>query len=524
MSGDRQQLKTPPFRGIGALLDEHRRRAPDNIAIIDVERDLAVTFAQLADAVDDLGLQLQQRGIERGSRVILAGSHGIERLMLWLGLWRIGAVVCPLDLSFVKPSVFAHVVATLRPPMILAPAGESPLPVAHEGVQVASYGHWSDDDASADIVLRLGSARPPGALGLDADASLHDIACISCTSGTTGNPKLVVYDHLSYWENGLDSAEMLALGPQDRLLEYRSFDWYSAQILSLMPFLQTGLTLCVARRFSRTRIFSWIAHYGVTVSVGVPAVVNILLQAPVDAGQGALASLRAMTCSSAPLSRLQWQRFEERYGIHMFNLYGSSEAGWICGNRPTQYRIGTVGIPAPHIGFAIVDANGEPCAAGQEGNVVVSGAKLALGLLRADGALDPIRGAPYYTRDAAIRDEDGFVRMLGRMDDLIIRGGVKIAPQEIEEVLLGHEAVHEAAALGVPDEIYGQEPACFVAAIPGAHLEPAVLLAHCRQHLPHEKMPKYLYVINELPRNSRGKLMRQTLRRDWWTATHGAAK
>lgn len=520
MAGQHPRLTTPPFRGSGALLDEHRRSAPQRVAIIDVECGTSITFGELAAVVDDIAWRLQQRGIGRGVRVILAGSDGIEKLLLWLSIWRIGAVVCPLDLTFTKPAVFGGLLATLEPALILMPAADDAMLLEHDGHRVLQYGRWPDNGAGDGELLRLGRGSGASHVPTDAEAAPHDIACISCTSGTGGDPKLVVYDHACYWYNGLDSAELLALGPHDRLLEYRPFDWYSAQILSLMPLLQLGLTLCVARRFSRSHFVRWITQYAVSVCVGVPAVINILLEAPVEVAAGALAGLRAMSCSSAPLSPLQWQRFEKRYGIRLLNLYGSSEAGWMCGNRLQGSRIGTVGTAVGDTSFEIVDANGEPSLTGEAGQVRVSGAKLALGLLRRDGSLEPIRGAPHYTRDAAVRDADGFVQILGRLDDLIVRGGVKISPQTLEDVLLAHATVCEAAAVGVPDEIYGQEPACFVTAAAGTSADAATLLAHCRQHLPHEKMPKYLYVVDELPRNARGKVRRDLLRQDWWTATH----
>jgi long-chain acyl-CoA synthetase len=524
MAGQHPGLTLPPFRGTGALLDEHRRSAPQRVAIIDVESGTSITFGELAAVVDDIAWRLQQRGIGRGARVILAGSDGIEKLLLWLSIWRIGAVVCPLDLTFTKPAVFADLLATLNPALILAPAADHAMLLEHETHRMLRYGRWPDNAAGDAELLCLRRGGDAIHVPTEADATLHDIACISCTSGTGGDPKLVVYDHACYWYNGLDSAELLALGPHDRLLEYRPFDWYSAQILSLMPLLQLGLTLCVARRFSRSHFVRWITQYAVSVCVGVPTVINILLEAPVDVAAGALAGLRAMSCSSAPLSPLQWQRFEQRYGIRLLNLYGSSEAGWICGNRLRDSRIGTVGTAVRHTSLEIVGADGAPSLPGQAGQVRVSGAKLALGLLQRDGSLEPIRGAPYYTRDAAMRDADGFVQILGRLDDLIVRGGVKISPQTLEEVLLEHATVGEAAAVGVPDQIYGQEPACFVTSAAGKSADASTLLSHCRQHLPHEKMPKYLYVVDALPRNARGKVRRDLLRQDWWTATHRQAR
>jgi fatty-acyl-CoA synthase/long-chain acyl-CoA synthetase/malonyl-CoA/methylmalonyl-CoA synthetase len=337
-----------------------------------------------------------------------------------------------------------------------------------------------------------------------------------CTSGTTGIPKIVVYDHACYWLNGLDSIDLLGLSRDDRMLEYRSFDWYSAQILSFIPFLQLGSTLCVARRFSRSRFGDWIREQQVTVCAGVPTVLNMLLEAPLDMPAGTFASLRAMTCSTAPLSPVQWRRFEQLYGIRILNLYGSSEAGWMCGNRLQRRKIGTVGYPAAHIAFDIVDPEGMSCGPDVEGQVVVDGAKLALGVLQRDGTLLPIRGTPLFTRDIAARDAQGFVRMAARMDDLIIRGGVKIVPQEIEDVMRAHPQVQDVAALGVPDPVYGQETVCFVVAQPGAAPDGKALRAHCREHLAREKLPKEVFVIAALPRSARGKILRDALRQQWW--------
>nr|WP_244208113.1 fatty acid--CoA ligase family protein [Paraburkholderia hospita] len=344
----------------------------------------------------------------------------------------------------------------------------------------------------------------------------NDIASMCCTSGTTGIPKIVVYDHACYWLNGLDSIDLLGLSRDDRMLEYRSFDWYSAQILSFIPFLQLGSTLCVARRFSRSRFGDWIRDQQVTVCAGVPTVLNMLLEPPLDMPAGTFASLRAMTCSTAPLSPVQWRRFEQLYGIRILNLYGSSEAGWMCGNRLQRRKIGTVGYPAAHIAFDIVDPEGMSCGPDVEGQVVVDGAKLALGVLQRDGTLLPIRGTPLFTRDIAARDAQGFVRMAARMDDLIIRGGVKIVPQEIEDVMRAHPQVQDVAALGVPDPVYGQETVCFVVAQPGAAPDGKALRAHCSEHLAREKLPKEVFVIGALPRSARGKILRDALRQQWW--------
>ncbi|WP_233833712.1 class I adenylate-forming enzyme family protein [Paraburkholderia sp. ZP32-5] len=526
MSSAHHPVADPAWRTASALLEQHRRETPDKPAIVDVDREIGMTFEELAQAVDTIARQLLRHGLAKGERVVLADCDTPDKLLLWLGAWRIGAIVCPLDVPFVGRETTRKLLDTIRPKLIVVPA-EASAAAAHADVPVVRFVSWTSPaqhasaDAAADLIsvdAHTGDAlRDTWPLPDSATISdIGDIASMCCTSGTTGIPKIIVYDHACYWLNGLDSIDLLGLTREDRMLEYRSFDWYSAQILSFIPFLQLGSTLCVARRFSRSRFGDWIQGQRISVCAGVPTVLNMLIEAPLDVRAGTFASLRAMTCSTAPLSPVQWQRFEKLYGIRILNLYGSSEAGWMCGNRLQRRRTGTVGYPAGHIVFDIVDSEGVPCGPDAEGQVVVDGAKLALGVLQRDGTLLPIRGKPLFTRDIAARDTDGFVRMAARMDDLVIRGGVKIMPQEIEDVLRMHPQVQDVAALGVPDPLYGQETVCFVVAQPGTIPDGQALRAHCSEHLPREKTPKEVYVVAALPRSARGKVLRDALRQQWW--------
>ncbi|WOD15395.1 class I adenylate-forming enzyme family protein [Paraburkholderia kirstenboschensis] len=522
MSSTHQPTNDPPFRSVAALLDQHRRATPDKPAIVDVEQRVSMSFEELAHAVDAIARQFARRGVTRRTRVVIADCDAPDKLLLWLGAWRLGAIVCPLDVPFVGKEIARTLLDTIRPTLIVFSADSADTSVAGPNVRVVRFVSWAcaaheHADVGGDTISLQDKTHDAAPLPEgETLCTPDDVASMCCTSGTTGIPKIVVYDHRSYWLNGLDSIHLLGSSRDDRMLEYRSFDWYSAQILSFIPFLQLGSTLCVARRFSRSQFGEWIREQRITVCAGVPTVLNMLLEAPLDVSADTFASLRAMTCSTAPLSPVQWMRFEKLYGIRILNLYGSSEAGRMCGNRLQHRKLGTVGYPAPHIHFDIVDANGMPCAADVEGQVVVDGEKLALGVLQRDDSLLPIRGAPLFTRDIASRDSDGFVRMAARMDDLIIRGGVKIVPQEIEDVMRTHEHVQDVAALGVPDPVYGQETVCFVVLQPGMVSNLDALRVHCRRQLPREKMPKDIYPVPALPRSARGKILRDVLRQQWW--------
>ncbi len=581
-----------PYRPIAELFAHYRDRDPGKTAIIDVDSGAAITFGELDRITNEIAWLLKSRGVTKGSRVLLLADESLEKLLLWFAIWRLGAVVSPLNIE-INEKVLADLVAAVNPVLVLWRRGlDIDALVGSCDAPRICFGVWSaEGDPQDELFSRLSKCD---AADLPERNHAEDLACIFCTSGTTSRPKIVVYDHCAYWLNGLSTLEFLGLTENDRTLEYRSFGWNSAQVLSLMPFLQKGLTMHIARRFSHSRFFEWIERYGITFAAGVPTVLNMLLNKPLPRpplkGEGRIGegsaknssphpcgeglgvgvepvgtavprgptprpdpppaetaytrvsatqqsdrnrqqpisiggreperakhptTLRLMSCSTAPLTTEQWLQFEEMYGIKLLQMYGMSEAGWVCGNRTYKNRVGTVGIPALHQEFAIVDADGKQCPPGVEGEVTAGGPHTAIGYLLDDGTIEPIRPNRIKTGDLAIEDADGFIRLTGRTKDLIIRGGVNIAPAEIDEVLLKHAGVLEAAAIGVPDKIYGEEVVCYVVAKPGISLTEASVSRHCAAFLPPPKMPKQVFIVADLPKSDRGKVLRDRLREDW---------
>jgi acyl-coenzyme A synthetase/AMP-(fatty) acid ligase len=224
-----------------------------------------------------------------------------------------------------------------------------------------------------------------------------------------------------------------------------------------------------------------------------------------------------MTCSTAPLSPEQWKNFEEMYGVTLLQLYGMSEAGWICGNRHYRRRMGTVGPPSKHQEFAVLDPDGNPVPPGTEGEVSIGGPQTCVATITPEGVWEENAGRRMRTGDLAIIDEDGFVRVTGRTKDLIIRGGVNIAPLEIDNALMENPAVSEAAAIGIPDKIYGEEVVAYVVPKPGETLTEEAVLAVCAAKLPAFKRPKRIFIVDSLPKSDRGKVRRDDLKEIWAT-------
>ncbi len=511
-----------PYEPIAEILARYRQRNPDKTAIVDLDRASQVNFGALDQIATDIAAGLKRRGIREGSKVMLLSDESLEKLLIWFGVWRLGAVICPFNAEINEKQMIA-LTAALDPALI----------IHHKDIDVAAmvgdaraprvgFSVWLPG-GSNDPQNEFFSSLPRGCRAAEIPERNHaeDRACIFCTSGTTAKPKIVMYDHAAYWLNGLDTLDFLGLSENDRTLEYRSFGWNSAQVLSLMPFLQTGLTMHIARRFSHSRFFEWVQTYGITFSAGVPTVLNMLMHKPLGYTAKDIPTLRLMSCSTAPLTAQQWTHFEEMYGVTLLQLYGMSETGWVCGNRHDRRKMGTVGPPALHQELLILDSAGKECPVGAEGEITVGGPQMAIGYLLDDGSIEPVRGKRIKTGDLGIMDAEGFIRVTGRSKDLIIRGGINIAPQEIDEIVLKHPGVATAAAVGVPDKTYGEEVVCYVVTKdPG--LTETTILEHCGQYLPPAKAPKQVVIVPDLPKSERGKVLRDKLRADWIERTKPA--
>jgi len=311
-----------PYRPVADLLAEYARRDPGKTAIVDLDQgDASITFGELEQVVTDIAADLKRRGVRKGDRVLLLSDETLEKLLIWLGAWRMGAVICPLNIELNEANL-AELAAMIRP-KIMFHHKELDGPKLTKGVDapLIRFGQWkpaSGNDPQDQYFTALAHGAKPADIPERNNA--EDTSCMFCTSGTTSKPKTVVYDHCAYWLSGLDTLDMLGLEADDKTLEYRSFGWNSAQILTLLPFLQKGLTMHIARRFSHSRFFEWIQRHGITFAAGVPTVVNMLLNKPLGYTAKDLPTLRLMTCSTAPLTAEQWKNFEEMYGLTLLQL------------------------------------------------------------------------------------------------------------------------------------------------------------------------------------------------------------
>ncbi|MEC7490116.1 MAG: class I adenylate-forming enzyme family protein [Pseudomonadota bacterium] len=509
-----------PFRTLGAAFADYEALHPEKLAIHSIDQGIALTFSDLRDIVDRTATQMMATGIKRGDRIAVLCGECVEKLIIMFAAWRCGASACPFHAE-IGTDHLVSILRTISPALILWRTGDLDGEILTGPLAAQSFSFTSLDETEGfffDLPRRAGQLPETGS-----EYGPDDEGCIFATSGTTDTPKCVVWDQLGLWLCGLSTIKFTGMTADDRLLEYRTFSWLSPQIVTFMPFVALGLTIVIAKSFSRRRFMGWVRDHQITIAAGVPTVINILLDEPVEFHQDEISSLRLMTASSAPLAPERWRQFEAFYGIRLLQFYGASEGGWLCGNRHDKFRIGTAGPPAEHMDLAILDFEGKLCAAGIEGEISMRGPQTAVATITAGGEWEDRTAFRLKERtrvgDLGVMDNDGFVTVTGRVKDVILRGGVSISPLEIDAAIMSNPNVHEAAAVGVPDPIWGEEIVCYVVLAEGKDTSTEQIQSHATEVLPAFKHPRYIRLVSELPKNDRGKVQRENLKRLWSKTT-----
>jgi long-chain acyl-CoA synthetase len=495
-------------------IDRAAKRNPAKPSIVFADNGRFVTFGQLRDLTRRIATFLRGQGIGANDRVALLSNNSIEHLACYFGVMAYGATICTVHVEMNRNQL-GNIFARLQPKLVLYEEGlELGELLAQQIAPSFALGSW-DNPASETFFDAVVRSAPSDAM---VAARATDDAVILFTSGTSERPKGVILSYRELLSNAKPTADNFALTSEDRIYDFRSFNWCSAQTLSALPPLLRGATLILGRRFSRTKYFEHIKKYCATIATGNPTTLNLLLNSDDTVRREDVPTLRYITSSSAPLTVEEWRRFEDRFGIPVAQGYGSSETGWIAAVPGDARRFGTVGRPLPYHDLAIVDAQGRRLAAGEIGQVELGAfADVDYRYLADDGAVKVNSRGRIRTGDLGCLDEDGFLRLTGREKELIIRGGVNISPVEIDSILMQRPEVIEAATVGVPDGIYGEEVVAYVVLRAGSGLGADDILRHCNSMLPAFKAPKKIILSDALPKTERGKLDRKALVERWGT-------
>ncbi|GAA1951329.1 acyl--CoA ligase [Nocardioides panacihumi] len=486
-----------------ASLPDHRAQVdPDGRAVSDSAR--ALTNAGLRDEVCAAAEHLHELGVGAGAVVALKLTNRIEFVTAMFAAWRLGATVTPVNPSLTEREVARQ----------LDDSGAHIL-LIEDGAPAVS----------GTPTLTIGALRRlPRETLRPVETDPSDLALLIYTSGTTGVPKGVMLDHANLDATVAMGRLGLGLAPDDRCLLILPLFHVNAIVVSVLLPLSQGASVVIADRFDPSVFFDLVESERATYFSAVPTVFAMLASLPAEVTPDTFA-VRYAVCGAAPASPALLEQFEERYGFPVVEGYGLSEATCGATLNPVDgpRRAGTVGVPFPGQEVRILDADGAEAPAGATGEVVLRGDNIMRGYLgRPEETAKVIVDGWLHTGDLGYLDDDGYLTLVGRSKDLIIRGGANIYPKEIEDVLTAHPAVREAAVIGAPDPVWGEIVVAYLEAAPGEVIDIALVEAHCAAHLSGYKRPVGFRVLDALPRNALGKVAKPALR-DLYSATEIAS-
>ncbi|WP_454792868.1 class I adenylate-forming enzyme family protein [Mycolicibacterium lutetiense] len=475
-----------------ATLPDHRAaRAPHASAVADDALDLDNTA--FLDAVTRAAAALRSAGVGPGDVVALKLPNRAEFVVTLFAAWRLGAAVTPISPTLV-PAEMAYQVADAGSCVLVVDG-----PVDTE-VPVLTL----DELAAGDPEL----IEP-------ADNSDDRLALLIYTSGTTGRPKGVMLDHANVNAMCAMVIEGFELTEADHsLLILPLFHVNGIVVSTLSPLIAGGRTT-IAGRFNPGTFFDRIESTHATYFSAVPTIYTMLAGLPPQV-QPDTSSVRFAVCGAAPASVELLDRFERRYGIGLIEGYGLSEGSCASTGNPLngKRKPGTVGIPLPGQEIRIVDTSGATLPQGGVGEVIIKGPNVMRGYLnRPEETAKTVVDGWLYTGDVGRFDEDGYLVLVDRAKDMIIRGGENIYPKEIESVVYQLPAVAEAAVVGRANPLYGEEPVLFASLHLGADLSPDQLREHLTASLSKYKLPVEITILPELPKNPVGKIDKPSLRK-----------
>ena len=504
------------MRTIRHLVDRQARERPDATWLIAPETGATMSFAQLQRDSHDLTRFLRSRGLAKGDKVALMLHNGYQTARLLIGVMYGGFMVAPLNL-LAQPSQLAYVLEHSDTRMVFTSAEftervQAALAGLGRAVEVVTIDPDATAifDAAALPELVLTEAALP-------EVTEADDALLMYTSGTTGKPKGCVLSNRSVCAGGEFTSAAHALTPADRVLCAMPLYHINGQIVTTVAPLCHGGSVVMPHRFSVSHYWRLVAEHRCTWINVVPTIIAYLLNAPTPRALGLdVSRVKFCRSASAPLPPELHRAFEDQFGIGIIETFGMTETNAPCFTNPldpARRKIGSPGTAFGNEARVIDPATGREQPRGVPGELMIRGDNVMSGYYK-----DPETTAKtlepdgwLHSGDLGYMDEDGFVFVTGRIKELIIKGGENIAPREIDEALLKHPAVLEAAAVGIPDARYGQEILACVVLKPGAECTVESLTAFAVQELGKYKTPKTIRFVSELPKGPSGKVQRLKL-------------
>lgn len=499
---------------IAGIAEERANAQGDLLSLIYDGKE--ITNVELIRASRRLARTLKDLGVKRGDRVILQMPNCPEVLQGFSAIWRIGAVVVPIN-YLVGEEETAYIYRDSGAKVVISSSAF--LPKIRAGKAKAP---------SLETVILVEPEVPQGFLSFPhlvekkpeemdvVDLRDDEIAALIYTAGTTGQPKGVMHTHLSLYSNARMQFETLPL-PDGLLTVFVLPLCHSYGIASMNQALfRRGWSGILLNSFNVETIFEAIQKYRAHCLAGVPTMYVFMLLFP-EQKKYDLSSMKYWFCGSAPLALETFNRFKEVFGFEIIEGWGLTEAGANNSVNPLEgaKKVGSIGLPMKGTEMRVVDNEGTALPCRKEGEIVIRGPMLMKGYWnKPEETAEVLRGGWLYTGDIGYMDEDGYFWITDRKKDLIIKAGENISPRPIEEVLFTHPKVSEAAVIGMKDERYGEDVKAFVVLKPRQEATAEEIIEYCRGKLTNFLLPKEVTFLKALPKNLVGKVLKKELRKD----------
>src|SRR3954454_984750 len=505
-----------------AAVEQHGQR----LALVDGDRQYS--FAELADAARTFAAALVASGIGPGDRVSIWAPNSAEWVVAALGVFEAGAVLVPINTRF-KGAEAADVVRRSGARLLvtvtdflgtdyvamLRSAGELPAletvvvargPLAEGTIAWSDLLDWATPEAHDEVARRVAGLGP------------EDPSDILFTSGTTGVPKGVVQTHGRTLTVGADWVAMTGLTAGDRYLMVNPYFHMFGLKAGILASVVAGATMLPEPVFDVDRVLARVAEERVTVLPGAPTLYQSILDHP-DRSAHDLSTLRVAVTGAADIPVQLIRRIHEELPFRfVVTGYGLTEAGTAAATSPDdspETIATTVGRARPGFEIRVVDDKGQDVARGEAGEILLRGGSVMSHYLDDPEATAETLSADGWlkTGDLGVVDDELCLRIVGRVKDMFIVGGFNAYPAEIENALLRHPDIQQAAVIGVPDQRMGEVGRAFVVLHPASDVTPAYVIAWSREQMANSKAPRYVEVVADLPLNATGKVVKDELRK-----------
>jgi long-chain acyl-CoA synthetase len=490
---------------------ERIANSTDGDAVALEDGDHVITFAALADAVDLFAVRLQRLGVRRGGRVALVADNSAAYLVVAFAVWRIGATLVTVYPSSTIDEL-EYVIENSQSTVVLA---DSRAAERLAGAQVSV-------DAVVDNETTLGGVRahpaaPDDLLPRLADLDPDALALICYTSGSTSRPKAVMHSAEGLSAGADAYAAVWRLGPDDRTIVCLPMAWVFGLTTASMSTLSRGGTVLILSRTNPALLLDAISERKGTFLPGVTTMFVKLTEFAENHPDGFdFRSLRFCISGGEPRNEAVFSRWRRLTGVAVHDVFAASECFPVVTYDPAvdpEPRLGSAGTVVPGARMRVVDEKGRDVVPGQAGEALWRAPAHFLGYWdNPEATADATVDGWYRTKDLVTVDEQGYIYVLGRLSDMIIRGGANVSPAEVEGVLAEHDSVRASAVFGRPDPAYGEAVVAAVVARSGESIDADALAEFCRQRLASFKVPTAFIAVDELPVNQRtGKVDRKAV-------------